>query len=108
MCQTENTVRLTIPDNHYRDLDRLRLVADKARARTYIHLVYRKIMERIDNWLSDHGPLGAYRVIGLEDNTVVLQPSDEPIDVYWTYEALEHISELFGFGQLLERMIEER
>lgn len=108
-------ITLEIPAEYYRKLSNIRFAADnkhnrKGRPITSDHVYdcFRTLMEKLENWLSDQIKEFGYRnnafiIIGWTDNKVELQETDNPFDALWTNNVVDHISDQYRFGGLLDR-----
>lgn len=69
-------------------------------------------MERLTQWLLDEVILMGYGTeaqgmpflfIGLNEQSLTIQKTDNPFDCYWTMTVVDRLSDTFGFSGLLER-----
>ena len=108
-------ITLEIPAEYYRKLSNIRFAADNKRNRKglpitgdYVYNCFRTLMEKLGNWLLDQTKefgyrTSAFRILGWTDNKVELQVTDNPFDAYWTNNVVDHLSDQFQFGGLLDR-----
>jgi hypothetical protein len=116
----KRNIGLTFPVGFYRKMEALRECADNKRNRVgqpiisdQVYRHYRKLMEQLSAWLSEQtegmGYGIAFKIIGwTEYRGVILRRTNNPFDCFWTLFVIDHISEQFRFGGLLERWRKER
>lgn len=94
----ETHIGLDIPDSFYRSLETVSILLD-GNDRTNLYYRYCSITAQLTSWLLDRAP-GPRHIIAHIGRTVVLQPSTDPEDSYWTKRVIKRISDDAGLDGL--------